>query len=214
MLGLILIACDAVRRWRPSRPALYSVVTAIALTFGGLCHARNRLWAKPELLIALAAEDARYNPRPLLNLAEALIRRNRCDLALPYLDRAERILPGSYFVHSIRGRALACMGRLAEAMEHLQMDARIRPCSQVYLWIGLLYGQIGRFSLAGPSLQKAVELDPNSGAAHGALALWYEATRNFAAAEREYAANLALDPDDATAWAGIERVRRMGVKSS
>jgi tetratricopeptide (TPR) repeat protein len=207
LMGLILIGCEATRRWRLSRLALCGWVAAIGLTFGGLCYARNRLWGKPDVLMALAAKDARDNPRPLLNLAEVLIRRNRCDLAIPYLDRAERILPGSYFVHSIRGRALACLGRLQEGMAHLQLAAQIRPCSEVYHWIGLLYGRMGRLPEAGSNLQKAVQLDPHSGAAHGALALWYELTRDFAAAEREYAVTLSLSPEDAVARSGMERVR-------
>ena len=68
-----------------------------------------------------SAERAQYNPRPLLNVAEALIRRNRCDVAMPYLNRAERMLPQNYFVHLIRGRALACLGRLDEARAELEL---------------------------------------------------------------------------------------------
>ena len=92
-------------------------------------------------------------------------------------------------------------------MAHLQLAAQIRPCSEVYQWIGLLYGRMGRLPEAGSNLQKAVQLDPHSGAAHGALALWYELTRDFAAAEREYAVTLSLSPEDAVARAGMVRVR-------
>jgi tetratricopeptide (TPR) repeat protein len=208
LLGLILIGCEAARRWKPSGPAMLGALATIALVFGGLCQARNRLWSKPELLLAQAAQDARYNPRPLLNVAEAVMRRNRCDLAIPYLDRAERILPNSYFVHAIRGRALACLGRLEEGMTHLQLAARIRPCSQIHQWMGLLYGQMRRPAEAGVSLRRAVDLDPASAAARGSLALWHESTGDFEAAEREYATNLLLDPQDTSARTGLERVQR------
>jgi Tfp pilus assembly protein PilF len=209
LVGLILIGSDLVERQKPSRPAVCGLVTAIALTFGGFCYARNRLWARPELLIALAAEDSQHNPRPLLNLAEVLIKHNRCDLALPYLRRAERILPRNYYVNVSWGRALACLGRAEEGMQHLQLAAQMQPCSQVYLWIGLVYGQMGRSDEAGTALHKAVQLDPSSGTAHGALALWYESIHNFSAAEREYSRNVALDPGDETARAGVARVTRM-----
>jgi protein O-mannosyl-transferase len=208
LMGLILIGCEIGARVRLPRRAVYGGLTATVLLLAIFCHERNRLWGKPELLIALAAKDAQHNPRPLLNVAEELIRRNRCDLAIPYLDRAERILPGSYFVHSIRGRALACLGRFEDGMQQLQLAAQIRPCSDVYQWIGLLYGEMGRLSEAGPNLHKAVVLDPKSAAARGALALWYELTHDFNGAEREYAAGLSLAPSDAAARAGLERVRK------
>jgi Flp pilus assembly protein TadD len=209
LLGLILVGCDLVERLKLRTPAVWGLVTAITLMFGSFCFARNQLWGRPELLIVLSAEDAQHNPRPLINLAEVLIRHNRCDLAVPYLQRAERILPGNYYVNASWGRVLACLGRADEGMQHLQLAAQLQPCSQVYLWIGLLYGQMGKSEEAGTALQTAVRLDPASGAAHGALALWYESIRNFAAAENEYKLNVTLAPDDETARQNLERIRRM-----
>ena len=126
LLGLILIACEGFGRMKLSRPAAIATIGAAVLVLGGLCQARNRWWSQPELLLAHLAAGARHNPRPLLNVAEALIRRGGCELALPYLDRAEPMLPRNYFVHSIRGRALA-MGRLDEAVAHMQFAAQLRP---------------------------------------------------------------------------------------
>ena len=50
---------------------------------------------------------------------------------------------------------------------------------------------------------------PASGAAHGALALWYESIRDFAAAEKEYRLNVTLAPEDETARLNLARVRRI-----
>ena len=107
----------------------------------------------------------------------------QCALAIPYLDRADRILPDSYFVHSIRGRALACLGRLDEALAHFEIAARIQPGSDIYQWMGLALGQMGRISEAGVSLRKAVTLGPESAAAHGSLGLWYESVGDFRSAD-------------------------------
>jgi hypothetical protein len=206
ILGLILIGCDVVDRLKPSLPVAASLATVMALTFGGFCYSRNQLWGKPELLLALAAKDARSNPRPLINMSELLIKHNRCDLAVPYLERAERMLPGNYFVNASWGRALACLGHPEEGLQRLQFAARLQPTSQVYLWIGLVYGQMGRSADAGAALQEAVRREPTSAAAHGALALWYESIGNYAAAEREYRSNVALDPLDQTARISLARV--------
>jgi len=208
LLGLILIGCEAVRRWRPSRPAVAGLVIAMGVIFGGYCYARNQLWGDPDLLLALSAKDAQYNPRPLLNISEVMIRRNQCELAIPYLDRADRILPDSYFVHSIRGRALACLGRLDEALAHFEIAARIQPCSDIYQWMGLALGEMGRISEAGVSLRKAVKLGPESAAAHGSLGLWYESAGDFRSAEREYVKSLSFDTTDLEVRARLDRLRR------
>jgi tetratricopeptide (TPR) repeat protein len=182
--------------------------------FAGFCYSRNQLWGKPELLIAMDAKDARNNPRPLINLSELLIKHNRCDLALPYLQRADRMLPGNYFVNASWGRALACLGYREEGLRRLQLAARIQPSSQVYLWIGLVYGEMGRSADAGSALQEAVRRDPESAAAHGALGLWYESTGNFPDAEREYRTNLWLDPKDQTARLSLERLNKGSLPSA
>jgi Flp pilus assembly protein TadD len=209
LMGLILVGCDAVDRLNLSSHALWALMTVTVLTLGAFCYTRNQLWGNPELLIALAGQEARHNPRPMINLANMLTQHNRCDLAVPYLQRAERILPGNYFVNASWGRTLACLGRPEEGLRHLQLAAEIQPCSQIFVLIGLVYGQMGRSEDAGAALRKAVDLDSASGAAHGALALWYENTRDFAAAEREYSINVSLDPSDRTARRGLERVRRL-----
>jgi hypothetical protein len=209
LIGLILIGCDAADRLKLTRPAIGALVIAMALVFSGYCYARNRLWGKPETLLALAAMDARHNPRPLLNLAEIMIRHNRCDLAVPYLERAQRILPNSYFVKAIWGRTQACLGHPAEGLRFLQAAAQIQPNSQVYEWIGLVYGQMGKLGEAGESFQKSVRLDPSSATAHSALALWYESMHDLNSAEREYRVSLALNPENSTARASLERVSQL-----
>jgi tetratricopeptide (TPR) repeat protein len=208
LLGVILIACEGFGRLKLSRPAAVASIAAAVLVLGGLCQARNRWWSKPELLLVQSAEGARHNPRPLLNVAEALIRRGRCDLSLPYLERADRMLPRNYFVHAISGRALACLGRLDEAVAHLQFAAQVRPESEAFQWLGLVYGQLGRFDEAGVSLRKAIQLAPGSAAAHGSLALWHESMGDLEGAAREYAKAAALDRNDVSARAQLERIRR------
>jgi Tfp pilus assembly protein PilF len=157
----------------------------------------------------MAAAKAVYNPRPLLNFTEILIRHSRCDLAPSYLERAERTLPNNYYVNAAWGRTLACLGHFDQAIQRLQAAARLRPCSQVYEWMGLVYGQMGLLEQAGIVLKKAVELGPNSESAHGSLALWYEKINNFAAAEQEYRRALSLDHTDSWAQIALIRLREM-----
>ena len=206
LLGLILVACDLASRLRLSPTAGYCVLAGLALFFGDLCYARNQLWGKPDTLLALAAAQSSTNPRPMLNLTEVLIRHNRCDLAIPYLRRAERVLGRNYYVEVGWGRTLACLNHDVEALPWLLDAARLKPCSDVFEWIGLLYGKLGRLGEAGSALKKAVQLNPYSPSAHGSLALWYSSVNDLASAEREYRTATKLDSEDLSARFGLSQI--------
>jgi protein O-mannosyl-transferase len=207
LVGLILIGCEVFWRLRLSSTVRICILIVVLATFGTLCYERNRLWGQPNKLLEIAASSAVYNPRPLLNFTEVLIQQGRCDLAPAYLERAERTLPNNYFVHTAWGRTLACLGHPEDALRHLQTAIAIHPCSQVYEWTGLVYGQMGMIDKAGEYLKKAVEADPNSETAHASLALWFEKTNNPGAAEHEYRAAILLDRYDSWARLGFQRVR-------
>jgi hypothetical protein len=204
ILGLILIGCEVMSHF--SRRTACCVLSLAALLFGTLCYTRNQLWGKPEKLLEFAAEQSVYNPRPMLNFTGILIRHDRCALAIPYLERAERRLPDNYYVHAAWGRTLACLGRYPEAMDRLRRAARLQPCAQVYEWIGLVYGQMRLPDESKRALQKAVELAPDSQSAHGSLALCYEEVKDFSAAEQEYRRALTLNRNDLWAQTGLVRV--------
>jgi protein O-mannosyl-transferase len=212
LLGLILIGCEVASRVRISRATGGCLAALTVLVFGKLCYDRNQLWGQPEKLLQMAASAAVYNPRPLLNFTEMLIREGRCDLAPAYLERAERRLPNNAYVNAEWGRTLACLGQFDQALERLQAAARIEPCSLVYEWTGLVYGEMGRVDEAGTVLQKAVALDPNSETAHGSLALWFEKANNLAAAEHEYRAAVSLDNTDSWAKIGLMRVQNRAMR--
>ena len=210
LVGLILIGCEVFPRAKIS-PTVWACIVAVTfLMFGSLCYQRNKLWGTPSKLLEIAADGAVYHPRPLLNFTEVLIREGRCDLAPAYLERAERKLPNNYIVNTAWGRTLACLGHFDEAVRRLQTAITLHPCSQVFEWTGLVYGQMGRIEKAGEFLEKAVQSDPNSETAHASLALWFEKTNNLSAAEQEYRTAISLDRYDSWAKLGFIRVRASG----
>jgi Flp pilus assembly protein TadD len=209
MIGLILIACESVQRWELRTPAVTALVTVTLVAFGAFCYERNKLWGSPETLVAMAAAEAKHNPRPMLNFADFLIQHDHCDQAVPYLARAERILPNSYFVKASWGRTLACLGHPQQALLVLQQAAAIQPCSQVYEWIGLVYGGMGRLAEARAAIEKSIELNPRSAEAHSAMALWYESVHDLDSAEQEYRRSLELDPAAPAIRAYLQRVAQL-----
>jgi protein O-mannosyl-transferase len=208
LIGLILIGCEFFRQGRLASRTGYTAVAAILVVFAVLCYERNQLWAHPTQLWEAAAMQSTTKVRPYMNLVDQLIQENRCNEAIPYLQHADQLFPDNYGVQMGWGRTLECVGRRDEALNRLQRAAAIQPGSYVYQLIGLLYGELGNHAAAGLSLQKAVELDPKSVGAHDAFGFWYETVANLKAAEKEYRASLALDPNDRAAQAGIARVHQ------
>ncbi len=209
LLGLILIACEFAPRLRLSHTAAVSILALMIVFFGTLCYSRNQLWAEPDRLVQDAADHAIYNPRPLLNYADILVRENRCALAPPYLERASQILHANYYVNIAWGRTLACLGKYGEAIDRLQTAAEFKPSSQAYELMGIVYGKMGQTERAGEALKKAIELDPVSESAHRLLARWYEDSGNLSAAEQEYRAALSLDDKDTWARMRLLQVHAM-----
>jgi len=208
LIGLILIGCELGMRVKVPAAAGVASLCIAGIILGALCYNRNRLWGDPEKLIEMAADNAVHNPRPLLNFAEILIEKNECAATRPYLVRAERRLPNNYYVNVVWGRTLACLGDFDHAVNRFETAAMLKPTSQVYQWLGLAYAEIGRPEAAGAALRRGVELDPQSGAAHGSLALWFEKNHDLANAEKEYRTAAALDRDDSWAQQGWKRTRQ------
>jgi len=172
LVGLVLIALDLTRRMNFSSPAVWGTAAALFLALGASCYARSQQWEYPDRLLTEAALQSKHNARPYLNLTSVLVHENRCAAAIPHLERAERLFPRDYRVQLAWGWALECLKDREGALRRLLRAAELNPCSQVYEEVGLLYGEMGRFSEAGRALQIAVALDPTSHSAREALALW------------------------------------------
>jgi Flp pilus assembly protein TadD len=207
LVGLILIGCEVASHIRISHGAGYTLCAGMLIFFALLCYQRNQLWGQPAVLWAEAAISSTGKGRPYENLVTQLVHENRCALAIPYLQRAEQALPNDYEVELGWGQILECLGRRDQALFRLRRAARIKPCSQVYRLLGLLYGEMGKRDEAGRALHAAVDFDPSSAPAGDALALWYEWTQNLPAAEQEYRRILLSSPSDRDAEMGLTRVR-------
>jgi Flp pilus assembly protein TadD len=208
LAGLILIGCEMGSRIRPARRvAAWTGLAAALLALAVLCHERNRLWSRPDRLLAAATMQATHSSRPVVHLTDDLIARGDCAAALPYLEHASRLFPSDHWVELSWGRVLECMGRLEEAMQRLQRAAALVPTSKAHELIGLLYGEMNRSGEAGEALRRAVELDSRSVTAHKAMALWHESVGDLRSAKREYEAVIALDRHDAEARRALDRVR-------
>ena len=208
LIGLILIGCEIARHIRVRPFTGYAVCGAILAMFYVLCYQRNLLWAEPSQLWAEAALASTSNSRPYANLVDQLVQERRCSVAIPYLQHAEQVLPDDYLMDLAWGRTLECMGQNDQALRKLLRAAQIQQRSEVYKLIGLLYGEMGRPVAAGVALRRAVALDPQSGPARDALALWNEWMKALAAAEKKHQASPVFAPRGGTAPVGMQPVRK------
>jgi Tfp pilus assembly protein PilF len=207
IVGLVLIASDLSRRVNFSSLAAWGTVGAAFMGLAAACFARSQAWGHSEQLFADAAMASTHNVRPYLNLTEILVHENQCGLAIPHLERADRLFRRNYSVQMAWAWALECLGERENALQRLRAAAEIHPGSRVYEQMGLLYGEMGQSTDAGQALRLAVALDANSASAHDALALWYESVHDLKEAEAEYQKGVSLDRNDAGAREGLFRVR-------
>jgi tetratricopeptide (TPR) repeat protein len=212
LLGLILIGCEVSRRVRLTAPVAWSAAALAVAALSGWCYARNQQFGNPETLFVEAASQSTHNPRPYAHLAHTLYEENRCADEIPYLERADSLFPRSYEIQMEWGGAMECLGNKEEAARRLRLAAQINPRSDAWEMLGLVYGEMNKPDESGAALRMAVQVKPDSPSAHRSLAIWYEATADYDAAEREYSISLDLDGRDRAASVGLLRVRQLRAK--
>jgi Flp pilus assembly protein TadD len=206
LFGLILIGCELSQHLRLPSPVRWTAASTSLLVLGAACYERNQAWSRPSELFMDAASRSTRNARPYLNLTEMLVRERRCELAPPFLERAERLFPHDARVQVAWSWALECLGRPNDALRKLMVARDRDPSPRIYEQIGFLYGEMGRVDEAGQTLREAVARYPNAATTHDALAFWHESTGDLNQAEAEYRKSLSLDDHDANARLGLMRV--------
>jgi serine/threonine-protein kinase len=122
----------------------------------------------------------------------------RLDLARAAVDRAASLAPDDPHVHLVRGifryhAYLDYDGALLEMREAARLDP---GRAEVHEWIGYVQRRAGQVSEAIASLERAVELDPQSGRLMGGLAETYVGAARYRDAERLTDRAYALLPTD------------------
>jgi tetratricopeptide (TPR) repeat protein len=205
LLGLILVAAEAMGRWRMTQAAAAGIAAVLAI-FAVVTYQRNMLWGNPEQMWIATAARSTHKSRPYLHLSELLETQHRCPEAMPYLERAERLMPDDGMVQVGIARIQECLGHRDEALARLRRTADTKPSTGVFQWLGLLEGAMGRSPEAGAALRKAVQLGPLNSEAHSALGLWYESVGDRTAAIAEYKRTVELNQYNPEARTGLLRL--------
>ena len=225
------------RAWQSSTAlweAAYAVNPESPLTLLSLGAAREEAAAseadpgrRRELLreaeeLLLSGFDLRPSPRNLSNLSRvhqqlAALEPERAlehrETALDYSRRAlELASQGSHVPpdhHLNLGVDLLNLGRTAEALEHLETFAELRPYDfRGQLNLGTALGLSGRPGEAVEALRRAVELEPGSADAWGKLGVALTAAGEREEALRAFRRVLAIEPGHPAATRRLQRLER------
>lgn len=111
------------------------------------------------------------------------------------------------------GWALANTGQVSVALEQLALARRQQPdFADAELKTGLTYVMIGRLSEALPHVRRAADLDPGNADTRHVLGVILLDLRRPAEAAGQFEAALELNPAHPGARAGLEHIRRAGLR--
>jgi tetratricopeptide (TPR) repeat protein len=131
------------------------------------------------------------NPRALVNLGEALVRRGDEKQALELFERAVAVQPAHTDARFNLGVMLASQGRQAEAVEHLERAARGEPGNEKFQAnLGIVLANLGRLEEARAALERA----PGSSIAHDTLGVLHAWQGRMTEAVKHFQEAVRLDP--------------------
>lgn len=105
----------------------------------------------------------------LLIRGQALAGLHDCKAAVPDLEAARKLYPGSD-VHADLGDCYFALGDFADAADHLQADLKRNPNNTSRIKLGQALVQLGRLDEAEETLKAAIAVDPKDADAAKALA--------------------------------------------
>ena len=98
----------------------------------------------------------------LLRLGSLLAGEGRFEEAVPRLEKAVRMDPGSVDAHFALGRVLVTLERSEPGISHLREAIRLRPdMADLHNALGIALAAEGQLAEARQAFLKAIELDPS-----------------------------------------------------
>ncbi|HEY6420960.1 MAG TPA: O-antigen ligase family protein [Candidatus Binataceae bacterium] len=170
------------------------------LILGAQAWARAGDNAASEAISRKAIASAPDDPAPYLGLIELLVSQpKRVDAAKALVDEGVNNGADPYQLYTCLGY-YARLHQLLEVAEGAYQKAfEYRPSSfDSAIALGEVYYFQKRFDRAALTVQRAVELDPNSAQAYHLLALTEQGSFEYTSADQAYRQAVALAPDDPT----------------
>jgi Flp pilus assembly protein TadD len=199
-IGLaIALAWEVHARTASARPARIVAVAAAAIAVSALAVASARQvarWHDTRTLFAWTAKVMPENTVVRLWLGDEYIREARPTRAIREYQAVLRYEPQNASVHDDLAVALAAVGRMDEAREHLVTALELQPSPEGWFNLGTLDARVGRTDDAIRELRTASEMAPDQPRTHVRLATVLFDAGHFADAAHELEAAIRLSPGD------------------
>jgi len=197
MVGLLIMAvwggAQILERWHVKALGVW-LGAAACMACAVLAWIQAGYWRNSETLFRHALAVTRDNAVANHNLGNYLMTSGRLSEAIPYLESAVDIDPGSVPAHTDLGSALASDGRLREAIAQFWYAIRLDPDAPIpHNNLGSALMEDGHLREAIGEFQTALRLDP----------AYDDARRNLAAAEAQNGGPATGGPAQAHASRGI-----------
>jgi tetratricopeptide (TPR) repeat protein len=206
-LGLVLVACEALRRVNYSQAV--GVGAAIIVVCAFLTYQRNQVWASPLALWQDAVEKSPIKYRPRFQLAYQLhYEANRCPDAVKSYELASKLGPIDHELLVDWGLALDCAGQQAEAVVKLRQAAMLDNTAHVHTQIAMVFAKQQKYPDALDELTQAEKVDANYDVIYLYRGQIFELQGDRAAARQNYQHALQLNPQNQQAREALQRLSK------
>jgi protein O-mannosyl-transferase len=203
-IGLILICCEFLRRWKTTRATLAGTLAAVIAVFAFLTYQRNVIWGDPIALWSDSAAKSPHKARPRYQLAYAYYQAGRCAEAVEQYRKTAQLQKPDADLYIDWGEAADCANQPDVAIDKFRLALAHQPSALAYYSLGKVYAEHRQSLLAFEALDQAQKLDPALEPIYLAEGHLYLREAKFDQAAERYRRALQLNPDDTAARSALD----------
>jgi hypothetical protein len=207
-IGLVLIACEFLRRWRTKTSTLAVSLGAVIAVFAGLAYARNQIWSDPVALWKDTSEKSPHKSRPRFQFAYALWSEQRCAEASAEYEKASKLEAPDYSLYIDWALALDCSQQYDAALDKLHRAVALEKSAHAYALIGMEYVKQNKRAEALEALDQAEKLDPDFQQTYVYRGNLLLLNSDFDRAAEQFRRAIQLNPADVSARNGLDMAQR------
>jgi hypothetical protein len=207
-LGLLLIVCEGVRRWRAPRFQQFALAGCALAALSGLTYARSTVWGNPLLLWEDTVRKSPGNSRAHFQLAMIHYTSGRCAEASKEFEQAAKTGGRDHRLLVDWGLAFDCLRQLDAALEKFREAVALDNTAHVRSLMGMVLAKKGLTGAALDELNLAERIDPNYDMTYFYRGNIYRMRQDWAKAEADYRQALRLNEQNQVAQQALAAVEK------
>lgn len=204
MFGLLLIAIEAIRRLKLTKPALGASMAALLLLYCFATRSRNQVWSSSVALWTDTVSKSPNKVRPHLQLAYAYqYEQGNCPEAVNQYAIAAKLERPDYRALLDSALASDCAGNTGVGIQQLERASKLEATAHVYSQLGMLLAKEKRTDDALQALDKAEKLDPAFDVTYAYRGNIYLSRDDRPKAVEQYTRALSINKSNVVAQRGL-----------